>query len=370
MSDSEPEASDPRPEVDAWSAFVDGLRDAGDRVATDTADLDATERADAYRSLIRALNNQLSRFEVDRQRPELVAFNGWRERFFMDNPDFRYWVADIADDGAYQIVGHPGDAAYVSVTVYAGRGSVGADAVGRLDSDELTVDEHGNYDIVIARDDPGDAPNWIPLVDGATAVWVRHFHRDAGTDELGGCRIDPIGSPPVPAPINPDRFGRHLTRLGGAMAFVPSAWSAAMAAEDGRINEIRHWSEMTGGAVYTEPGIHYLRGAWELEPGEALVIDGPVVACRYWNALLYSRFLNSLDFRARSVSITGSAATVVDGRYRVVVSAERPPPSAGDWLDTEGRRSGLVVFRWLHPESDPELPTVTCCRVADLETDR
>ena len=35
-------------------------------VAADTIDLDDAERADAYRALTRAFNNQLSRFEIDR----------------------------------------------------------------------------------------------------------------------------------------------------------------------------------------------------------------------------------------------------------------------------------------------------------------
>src|SRR3546814_10433553 len=74
-------------------------------------------------------------------------------------------------------------------------------------------------------------------------------------------------------------------------------------------NEVRHWSEMTGGAALTEPDIHYLRGSWQLGADEALVIEGVPAACRYWSALLYSRFLNSLDHRSRRVSLTDATAT-------------------------------------------------------------
>jgi hypothetical protein len=99
-----------RPEVAAWTALVDGLRDAGDRLARDTAPLDAVEQADAFRALLRAMGNLLGRLEVDRERPELVAFNGWRQKFLMDNPDFRYWVADVRADRRYRITGNRGDA--------------------------------------------------------------------------------------------------------------------------------------------------------------------------------------------------------------------------------------------------------------------
>ena len=39
--------------------------------------------------------------------------------------------------------------------------------------------------------------------------------------------------------------------------------------------------------------------------GQALVIEGKAVPARHWSVLLYSRFLNSLDYRNRTVSITG-----------------------------------------------------------------
>src|SRR5687767_14346897 len=81
-----------RPEVAAWAALVDALQTAGQQLAADTAELDEHERADGFRALIRALHNQLARFEADPERPELLPFNGWRQKFFMDNPDFRYWV--------------------------------------------------------------------------------------------------------------------------------------------------------------------------------------------------------------------------------------------------------------------------------------
>ena len=123
--------------------------------------------------------------------------------------------------------------------------------------------------------------------------------------------------------------------------------------------------------MFTEPNIRYLRGGWQLAPGEALVIEGEVVPCRYWNVLLYSRFLNSLDHRWRPVSRTGATATVADGRYRLVLAAEDPGPGHGDWLDTEGRPFGIVVVRFLQPDAGahaarrPASWRSTTCAVGD-----
>lgn len=349
----------------AWTAFVDGLRAAGDQLATDTAELDDEQRADAYRALLRGLNNQLGRFEVDRERPELVAFNGWREKMFMDNPDFRYWVADVRDDRRYRVTGALGDAVYLSITAYTSSGALEASAGARIDSDAMTVDTDGRFAVTVSREDPRDGSDWLALPEGASSLWVRQFHHDASKDRLGECRIEPLDDPPPTPPIDPARFDRHLTRLGKGVAAFTAIWTMSTREDLARPNEVRHWSEMAGGAAFTEPGIRYLRGSWELEDGEALVIEGVAPPCRYWNVLLYSRVLNSLDARSRSVSRTDGTAQLVDGRYRFVLAAQ-DPATDGDWLDTEGRPFGLFVFRFLQPEGDPQLPSVRRCALHDL----
>jgi len=349
---------------ESWVKLVEALRAAGEQLAGQTADLAPGERADGYRALLRALNNQLGRFEVDRERPELVAFNGWREKFLMDNPDFRYWVADVRDDRRYRVCGALGDALYQSITVYAGGRLADTAASARIDSDRLSLDAERRFELTVSRQRP-ERGDWLPLPEGATALWLRQFHCDAARERLGWCRIDALDVPETPPGLDPDRFARQLERLGRAMSMWPQIVAAATAADRDRPNEVGHWQEMTGGAAFTEPDIHYLRGSWELEDDEALLIEGAVVACRYWNVMLYNRFLNSLDYRYRQVSRTSGTATVVGGRYRFVLAA-RDPGGAGDWLDTEGRRFGLFVLRWLQPAAMPELPSVRRCKLSEL----
>ncbi len=366
-------STDPAATSEAWGALVEGLRAAGAQLAADTADLGPEVQADGYRALVRALNNQLGRFEVDRDRAELVPFNGWREKMFLDNPDFRYWVADIRDSRRYRISGAIGDAVYTSITVYSRSGGIDtAAATSRIDSDSLAVDAAGRFTVTLSPDDAGDGPadggDWLALPEGATAVWVRQFHHDAARDRLGWCRIDPVDELDVPPGIDPDTFGRHLTRLGHSIAAFPAIFAASVRDDLAHPNEVRHWSEMVGGAAFTEPNIHYLRGSWQLDEGEALVVEGRPPPSRYWNVLLYSRFLNSLDHRSRPVTLTDGRAHLVEGRYRLIISAT-DPGGAGDWLDTEGRDVGLFVFRFLQPEHEPELPSIRRCRLDELLED-
>ncbi|WP_245008658.1 DUF1214 domain-containing protein [Mycolicibacterium farcinogenes] len=359
-----PDADEPRAEVQAWNAFVDGLRTAGEQLASDTANLPESERVDGFRALLRGLSNQLGRLEVDRDKPELTAFNGWRQKFLMDNPDFRYWVADIRPGGRYRIRGNRGDASYVSITAY-GAGENGAQATARIDSDTMTFDVDGGYRLVVGGARPA-AGDWLDLPELATVVWVRHFHDASHTEQPGWSAIEPVVPPPTPAPVESSRFGKQLSKASAAVTHLPRIWKAAVAADAESPNQLRHWTEMTGGAVFTEPAIQYVRGGWQLEPDQALLIEGDLVGCRYWNILAYSRFLNSLDYRHRRVSYTGATAHLDDGRYRFVVSATDPGPAAGDWIDSEGRAFGIVVMRFLQAEQQPALPSTRVVHVADL----
>ncbi|WP_439030344.1 DUF1214 domain-containing protein [Gordonia terrae] len=357
MSDSS------RPEVDAWNGLVDALRAAGDKIALDTAGLGPAEQADGYRALIRGLSNQLSRFDVDRERPELVPFNGWRHKFLMDNPDFRYWVADVRSDRSYRIRGNRGDAVYVSVTAYRRTGGINSEATARIDSDAIDFDDDGSFEILVGGDAGSDnGADHLDLPEKSSVIWVRFFHDDASRGEAGRCTIEPLVEPPTPPALDPAKFCARLGTLGTMTSMLPTIFEVSTKDDHDPPNTMRHWSEMSGGAVFTEPGIHYVRGGWQLDPGQALVIEGDVVDCRYWNILAYSRFLNSLDFRYRPVSYTGGTATLVDGRYRFVVAAE--DPGAGDWIDTEGRDFGIVVMRFLQPADTPALPSA---RVVGLD---
>ena len=172
---------------EAWAGLAESLGRAGARLDELTTGLDDAERADGFQALVRALNNNLARFESDRGNPELVFFNGWRQKIFMDNPDFRYWVADIQGDRRYRISGTIGDAAYQSVTVYAGEGR-SATATARTDSDEMHIDDDGRFELTLSPQRP-EAGDWLPLDDDANMVWVRQFHEDVAQDRLGFCSI-------------------------------------------------------------------------------------------------------------------------------------------------------------------------------------
>ena len=101
---------------------------------------------------------------------------------------------------------------------------------------------------------------------------------------------------------------------------------------------------------------------WDLDAGDALIIETDVPAARYWAAQLYvMRTFELVDpFGAISSRNHTQVAPSDDGRIRFVVADE--DPGVPNWLDTTGQRNGLCTIRWFWPTGD-EAPSLTVHRV-------
>jgi hypothetical protein len=103
-------------------------------------------------------------------------------------------------------------------------------------------------------------------------------------------------------------------------------------------------------------------GPFELDEGEALVIEGRFPPCAFANVVLWNQHLQALEFRDRRISLNRAQTRLEeDGSFRIVVARE--DPGVPNWLDTEGHRTGTIFWRFLLPEEKPERPS---CRVVPL----
>jgi hypothetical protein len=106
-----------------------------------------------------------------------------------------------------------------------------------------------------------------------------------------------------------------------------------------------------------EPGaeaVRYGNNAYNLAPGEALVLEGIPPRARYWSFQLQNNAMVSMDYRNRQTSLNSEQVHLdSDGKYRIVVSRE--DPGVANWLDTCGRASGLLIWRWVWTEDNPHV---------------
>ena len=108
-----------------------------------------------------------------------------------------------------------------------------------------------------------------------------------------------------------------------------------------------------------EPGVNW----FNLGDDQALVVEGTVPDSPYWGVSLQSRWMQSLDYEHYQVELNDHNIETADGRYRIVVS-HRPPPS-GNWLDTAGKREGLLSIRY-QLSQDSEKPTLKLIKFDEL----
>ena len=96
-----------------------------------------------------------------------------------------------------------------------------------------------------------------------------------------------------------------------------------------------------------------------------MILEGLDTKARQWNIVLYSRFLNSLEHRDRQVLLSNSKLQKDrNGKYRIIISHKNP--RVANWLDTEGRRTGMFVMRWVLPEEKIVLPVTRVVKLNEI----
>lgn len=107
---------------------------------------------------------------------------------------------------------------------------------------------------------------------------------------------------------------------------------------------------------------------YELEPDEALVVEWDTVESAYWSWQLGDVWSNALDFVNYQTDLnSGDAVVDGDGKVRAVVCDS--DPGVPNWLDTRGRREGVVVLRNYQEQSPSVSPVARKVKLTDLHAE-
>jgi hypothetical protein len=320
-----------------------------------------TLRAELRRQLL--MNHSLGFFLYFQADPDHPDWSPFLNSVFLlqPNPDDTYYLARVRGDGVYRISGERGSVRLLTFTTGAGMMGLSptpGKGFGQYDADDLVINPDGTFEVVLSSERPsGFEGNWWKLEPAADYILARQRCYEWGVERdarLAIERIDRFTPKPRLSAAAIDAAARELVE--GFALRLTRMWlnfQNALRAR-GMINklEFANFGEM--GAIRVQ---HYWQCVFELEPGEALILETAVPAvCRYWNVQLNDPLFNAVEFIYRQSSLNGRQAQVdTDGRFRAVIALE--DPGVPNWLDPGDYTRGTVMGRWYASDTQP-LPEI------------
>lgn len=325
----------------------------------------AQDFAEARRMLLHTLLHGLEAWlEADPARPFFVPFINQHKKLLGDNPDARYFSAVIDDQHSYRIRGNLAGATYTSFTLELSASSDGSGIGSTLNDTQFTADENGDYEIIISAQKVDG--NWMPMSKGASSITTRHYYerkQSINNDRMHHIPLDIRNIervPPRPSPNDTDiaaGIRRVTTFVKGNVITLNSENSPPWVSRTPNQFSPPKKDDSHNDITYAARDNVYSMAPFVLGPNQALLIRGQFPRCRFSNVVLFNRFLQTLNYEERTISLN-RAQTVQDpdGKFEMIVAHK--DPGRPNWLDTEGRPYGLMFWRFQLPEGDiPPLET-------------
>ncbi|MGE0388223.1 MAG: DUF1214 domain-containing protein [Gammaproteobacteria bacterium] len=339
----------------AWNSFCDELKSLGPQLQrlehAGTGDEAAESLQFATRVLRGALDYRLDGF--DPLQPRLL----WWDRVtagaspYAPNIDNTYLAAKIDGRETYRLSIPVATIDEMIVSVHAGDPADGThEKWGDLCLRDLEVVD-GRMDLVLS----GDAHdgNWLEIPPRAQWLFVRLYYFDWER-----------GAPPAASLVCTSARGRSTGKVSAdalVAGFADAARWMRMSIVTGQQFKDRFLSRAAGPNVFSEPEreaagppiIRYGGTEFDLAPDEALVMefeppDGPYWIVQ-WHRLPWG---DSADFLNHITSLNNRQARVdSDGRVRIVFA--HADPGVQNWISTETRRNGIIIYRWLWSTDAP-----------------
>lgn len=343
----------------AFRELLDELRLIEDKILDADPPLEEADLLDGYRLTFSLLRVAVEAYVWgDKDNPHLVDVIGPSLKWGGDNSDAFYQIAPIDPHRTYRVHGNRGDAVYLSITVYGGPddGSYSNRIVGTLNDRHLEFDDAGNFEFTMSPDPQPGA--WLPLEPDAVMALTRDYLNAPAAGRRTQWTIESI-DPPARRQDSADDLARRMraarTWIREQVSFLPTRIAPA--------NEIHEPFPVPQHAYgWSAADAAYAMGAYELQPDQALVVEGTSPECVFWNLCLWNPFLHTYDYTYERVTLNGAQVTYEpDGSWQIVI-ADRDPGHP-NWVSTAGRHTGLIWLRWFLPEETPARPQ---CRVVDL----
>jgi hypothetical protein len=256
---------------DAFTGLIDELVDTERRLREAQPPLDERERVESYRWIFSVLQVALDAYVwADTGRPRFVDIVGPNKKWGGDNTDAFYKHAPIDPQRTYMVRCTPGDAVYLSLTVYGGPsdGHYSERIVASANDRTIERNSDGSFELVLSTEPhPG---NWLELERDAVCAITRDYVRDPASARRAEWTIAAV-DPPVD---KDDSVTTVAAKFRAARVFLD---------EQARISPVRVDPPNEVQEPYPVPSTTfgwaagdaaYAMGSFQLAENEALVIDG------------------------------------------------------------------------------------------------
>lgn len=337
-----------------FAELLDELGAQHRRLVEQLADADELTRLEAHRWILSILQVAADvHVWADPARPRFVDIVGPYKKWGGDNADAFYCYAPIDPSRTYRVRVEPGDAVYLSLTVYGGPddGRYSERIVGSLNSRQAQPGADGAITMVLSTDDPGDGTPWIALAPDAVCAITRDYLEDPPTGRRARWAIEADRPPAAHRDTDAElarRLRAALTWVREQAGMVPLALGEPNTVDPPYPVPTATFGWAAGDAAYA-------MGSFDLGDDQALVLRGRSPSCAFWNVCLWNPFLHTYNYDYERVTINGAQVRYDDdGRWVIVISAH--DPGHPNWVSTAGHSRGRIWFRWFLPEATPERP--------------
>jgi hypothetical protein len=362
----------------AFNQLLDSLREIVDTQLTPEKGIEEEiDIAEGFRNILHLLSSATDLYlESDPERPEFVKIVTPTRKIMGDNADAIYHFARLRGDRSYRIRGKQGQECYLSFTIH-GRsddGRLGATAepvLADVNAKGFEFAPDGSFELILSPDKhPG---NWIQLDPTAASLLVRHYYEN---ESYAACdpsleivlEIEALeyagGRPTLCDDALAERLDDINAFVRGATVDSLDPTTLTLPFVSTTPNELPQPTvfRMSGSDTWGAMDIAYAMGPFELAKDEALVMEGRFPECAFANVVLWNKYMQSLEYRDRRVSLNRNQIKLEqDGSYRIVIA--HSDPGVANWLDTEGRKGGTIFWRFLLPADTPPKPV---CRVVKM----
>jgi hypothetical protein len=338
-----------------WRALhaelLDVLAAHEERLAAHPALAGAQEQADLAHWLTTVLHVTVqTNLWARPDRPAFVPITSPTLRWGGDNPDATYGHVALDGRHAYRVRARLGTSVYSSLTIHGGPcdGHYSTRIVGTVRLHDLPADADGWRTFVLG---PGGD---VELSDDTEVGVTRDYYREVDGRVPTEWTIEVLDGPDAAGDVVLAGLRRSVNWLQDQAAIVPVELPGNAVQEPYPVPEVTFgWA--AGDAAYA-------MGAFELDPGDRLVLRGRSPACTFWNVCLWNPLLHSFDSRDGTPTSRHDGAIELDADGGWTIEVATGPGDGPNPLSTQGRTRGLIWFRWFLPDATPAPITAELAR--------